>query len=427
MATYNIRKEFSFLWTDPTPNKVVVAGRGLGKTVAAIQWLTDFVLKYPKPSASGVFFASIVAQVTATVVPVMRMLTEDWGDIVQYNKNEHKYIFKLAKNDIREIYLLTYENPESKRGIHPQAIVLDECGSMPIFVYGEIIAPMRTSVDEKLVAIGTARQHTQFHKFYEMGKSAQFPNWVSYRIRASDCDIIPKKLLEERKKDMTTREYNQEYECDFNAKVFEGSVYGELINRFEETNISDAYVWDPALPVWVAWDLGWADYCAMWFFQVEGNEVRFIDFYENNGQYTPFYANILNKKPYTYAAQIMPHDGKTRDMKGASVSEQMRQLGFRCITLPKEESVTAAVSSARELIPRAKFNKTNCELGLTHLRLHKYKINKWTGKKNRNAFEEDEHIHAADAFRYAANSKHIWKNNINTIFIQNIEEYNVLA
>lgn len=424
MSSYKIRQEFSFLWRDPIPNKAVVAGRGLGKTVASVQWLVDFILKYPKESACGVFFASIVAQVTNTVVPIMRSLTEDWGNIVRYNKNEHKYSFYLSKNDIREIHLMTYENPDSKRGMHPQAIVLDECGSMPIYFYGEIVAPMRTSLDERLLAIGTARQDTQFHKFFSMGTDSRFPTWASYSIKASDCNILPQQLLEQRKLEMTEAQYRQEYECDFEANVFSGSVYGEILNRFAETNISDSYEWDATLPVWVCFDLGNTDDTAMWFFQVDKSEIRFIDYFEGNNHQPDFYANYLQKQPYTYAKLLLPHDGANRVMNGPSIQTHFERFGFRTAIIPKPKYILPGVYEAQTLLKTAKFKKSNCSIGISHLQRHKYEINRMTGKPT-GKLAEDDHIHACDAFRYVAISKNIWGVNWGANMIIPQKEYDI--
>ena len=419
------RQEFAFLWDSPCPNKVVVAARGTGKTVATLQFVLEKLLTGAK-NGRAVFFSSTLNQVKMTVVPIMRQLTINMDtNFVKYNSTDHIYRFFLDKDDVRELILLAYENPETKRGLHPQIIVLDECASMDANMFGNIISPMLTDTNGMMIAIGTPQGHNKFYELYKRGKSASFRNWESYCIKASKCKIFESEFLWAQRNSLTSAEYAQEYECDFDANVLVGSVYGEFMDRFTVNNIDDSYSWDPHLPVWVAWDLGYTDYTAMWFFQVKNDNITFIDYYEYNGQETTYYANYLLSKQYTYKKMILPHDGASKNIRGDAVASQLAKFGLRCEILPCR-SEAEGIDEARKLLKVCKFNKKACAFGLERLKTFKFKIDKRTGLKT-GITEHDESSHCADAFRYAAMSREIWNRSEYSGRIITRQDYSVLG
>lgn len=421
-----IRPEFAFLWTSRISNKVIVAARGSGKTVAVLQYTVQRLLE-GEPNSSAAFFSSTLKQAAGTVEPAMRMILESFPpSVYKYNMSSHKYSFFLGGNDVRELILFSYENQESKRGFHPNAIVLDECADMPYNMYGTVIDPMLSKENSTLIAIGTAKGHDKFYELFQRGASKNYPTWESYRIKADQCTCFTPDFLWEKKQNLTSFEYAQEYDCDFEANVLVGSVYGDFFNRYTNANIKDCYCWDPELPVYTAWDLGFADYTSIWFFQVRGDIITFIDYFEDNGHETSHYADMLNKKPYHYKLHILPFDGVRNDMRGAPVKSQLERYGLKCAGLERRREEDG-IDEARRLLKTCRFNSETCAIGLEHLRNFKYKIDKRTFTKLPQT-DHNEHSHAADAFRYAATSKHLWKNNsLNRIIITPGQDYNVLC
>lgn len=417
-----IRQEFRFLFESKSPNIAVVAARNTGKTVAAAQMTISRLLS-GKKHGTAVIFASSLRQAKNTIGAAIDMITADYPkSFVSFNASDFTYSFFVGENDIRKIFLLSYDMEQKKlRGYHPQTIVLDECASMPYNLLGLVIEPMR-SHDARLLAIGTAEGYNKFYELWMRGKDINYPDWESYTIRASECELLDSELLWRMKNNLTNAEYAQEYECDFNANVHVGSVYGEFIRRFTDKNIDDCYAWNPILPVWTAWDLGITDYTSIWFFQVSGDVVTFIDYFEDNGKEIAYYSDFLLKKPYMYEQAILPHDGGSRNIRGASVKEQLSKFGIRNVVL-SISSEQDGINESRNLLKTARFNKSNCELGIKHLKLFKYKIDKKTGEKQKQT-EHNEHSHGADAFRYCSMSKHIWnKDDSNRFYTRNIVKY----
>jgi hypothetical protein len=382
-----------------------------------------------RANASAVFFSSTLAQARATVESPMRMIIDRYPEgFCKYNRSEHKYTFFVGKGDWRELYLLSYENQETKRGYHPEIIVLDECGSIPQNMLEMVIMPMLGPARKfgvgTLICIGTAQGPHKFYELWKRGKDkGRFPDWISYTIKADQSTLLTQDYLWTMRNGMRKVEYDQEFECDFNANVLVGSVYGEFIDRYTINNVDDSYDYDPRLPVWTAWDLGHSNKTAIWFFQFRNNVVTFIDYYENSGYDVSFYAGELAKKPYIYDTAILPWDAGINNVRAPiTIAEMLEEYGIRNEVLGNT-SVKAGIDAARILLKTAKFNGTKCEKGLEHLKSYRYKVDYKTGVDRQKFMHE--HSDGADAFRYAAVGQNLWRKSISGVRIVQGRDYSI--
>ncbi len=76
-------------------------------------------------------------------------------------------------------------------------------------------------------------------------------------------------------------QYLQEYECSFEASIL-GSFWGREMREATEQGRITNVPYDPDLPTFTGWDLGYRDDTAIWFYQVARGEVRVIDFYADH-------------------------------------------------------------------------------------------------------------------------------------------------
>jgi hypothetical protein len=166
----NVRPEFGFLFTSRSQNMAVVAARGTGKTFAVIQYAVYFLLS-ARPNASVVFFSATLGQAKDTVREPMMEITRNYPEgFCRFNKAEHTYVFNLGPKDERELRLRGYEGGETRRGLHPDMVILDECASIPSGMLETVIIPMLAPIPEKgleagrLIAIGTARGKNSFYQ-----------------------------------------------------------------------------------------------------------------------------------------------------------------------------------------------------------------------------------------------------------------------
>jgi hypothetical protein len=348
----------------------------------------------------------------------MHSMLKDWPlGVCNFNKSEHLYSFKFSPSDERKILLSSYEMGEKLRGSHPHLLITDETKDMPYDMFGSIILPKLGPVPEKgfkggkAVLIGTVYYDCIFKELWHRGVDPNYPDWCSFSINAVQSGVFTKTDLDTRRINITPAQFAQEYMCDWEAKALYGAVYLDHITRMPH-NFAPHFLYDPTLPVWTAWDIGFTDYVAIWFFQVRHQFVSFIDFFEHNGEHPPYYADVLKKKPYRYNPCILPPtDGFSTRIEGPSTASQLQQHGFRTLKAPYSTE-QGGIQQARLLLPACTFNSINCKTGIEHLEKIRYIIDRKTGHKH-DATEPGIHAHAADAFRYFAVSKGLWENNYN--------------
>jgi hypothetical protein len=156
---------------------------------------------------------------------------------------------------------------------------------------------------------------------------------------------------------MTEDQYEQEFECSFEA-VIQGSVYGKRVREAIDGGRVINGLYDPTLPVYTAWDLGFDDLtCCIWW-QMAGNEVRVIDCYVNNGHGIQHYIEQLyghkiiveqygdsgrvlkwhkgedipeaiHRNKFKYDKHFVPHDAANKLLQagGRSIIQQAHELG----------------------------------------------------------------------------------------------------
>jgi len=256
--------------------------------------------------------------------------------------------------------------------------------------------------------IYTARGRNHGYKTYLTAKES---GWFAELLTVEDTNVIPKEILDnelteyirEYGQDEGEALFRQEYYCDWNAPLL-GSYYGKDIRRAEAEGRITQVVYDPAVPVHTAWDIGYRDDTAIWWYQVVRDEIHIIDYYAASGMEISHYADVLRAKPYKYAVHHLPHDAKAKTLAsgGKSTEEQLRyHLGGGNVWIVPELSVQDGIQAARAMFPHAWIDETNCEQGVEALRQYQ---REWDDDKK--AFREkprhDWTSHCADAFRMLA-------------------------
>jgi phage terminase large subunit len=195
--------------------------------------------------------------------------------------------------------------------------------------------------------------------------------------------------------------FRQEYLCDWDAAIL-GAFYGQEMRRALDNGRICDVAHDTSLPVHTAWDLGWSDDTAIWFFQVHRGEIRLIDCYAVSGADIATIANELHAKPYRYGDHWLPHDAapKTLASGGRSIVEQLWTHGIKGRIVPSL-SVQDGIQAARMIFERCYFDMTACESGIEALRGYHREYD-----EQRRMFKDKPahtwHSHMADAFRYMA-------------------------
>ena len=159
--------------------------------------------------------------------------------------------------------------------------------------------------------------------------------------------------------------------------------------------------YDPSLEVHTAWDLGVDDSTAITFFQMLGNQVMIIDYYENNREGLPHYVKVIKDKDYIYGNHFAPHDIEVTEFStGKTRLDVAYQLGVRFRILPKL-ALEDGIHSLKMVLPRCWFNVETTQPLINALRHHHRKYNEKM-KMFSNKPVKDWSSHACDSARYMA-------------------------
>jgi phage terminase large subunit len=374
----------------------LVAHRRAGKTVACINDLIRRAFTDAKPNGRYAYIAPYHSQAKSIAWDYLLRFSAPVG--VTQNASE---LWVELINGAR-IRLFGADNPDALRGLYLDGVILDEYADMRPRVWGEIIRPLLADRQGWAVFIGTPKGHNAFYDIWKTAQSSE--SWFAASIRASTSGLLPQDELDDARRGMTQDQYDQEFECSFEAAIL-GAYYGRELRELEESGRIDAVGYDPALPVYTAWDLGYHDDTAIWFYQVTQSEIHVIDFFSASGLSVPEYAAAVTDTGYRYARHWLPHDARAKTLAsgGKSIIEQLIPLlgGAGKMAIVPSLSVQDGIQAARVMLPRVWFDREKCYEAVELLKQYQ---REWDEDKKtfRDKPRHDFTSHAADAFRMLA-------------------------
>lgn len=390
---YRPRDQFKPFHDRATRYAVIVAHRRAGKTVACINELIKAALQCERPNPRFAYVAPLYKQAKDVA----------WQYLLDFTAPIPGREARVSELDVHlpnggRVRLYGADNPDALRGIYLDGVVLDEFADMDPRIWTEVLRPALADRGGWAVFIGTPKGHNSFYGLWQRAQSD--PDWLGVMLKASKTGIVAQAELDAARADMSEDQYNQEFECSFDAAI-QGAYYGELMRKADEDERIASIPYEPTVKVTTAWDLGIGDTTAIWFCQQVGHEVRLIDFYETNGVGLDHYAKVLSEKPYVYDRHLLPHDAEVKELgTGKSRVETLRSLGITATIVPKL-SVDDGINAARNLIPRCWFDAKKCGRGIEALKQYRREFDeRFKAFKPRPL--HDWSSHAADAFRYLA-------------------------
>ena len=396
MAAINIeiipRRPFRAFLLSTTRWSCIVAHRRAGKTVACIQKLIKSAIEADRSNSRFAYIAPYYTQAKDVAWAYLKQYTQK---IPGVTANESELHITFGHNGAR-IRLYGADNYDRMRGIYLDGCILDENGDMDPRAWAEVIRPALSDRKGWATFIGTPKGR---NAFYEMHKVAdERDDWFSLVLKASESGLIDNDELEDAKLTMTPEQYEQEYECSFDAAIL-GAYYAGLIAD-AAPRITEVPV-DYELPIHTAWDLGIGDSMAIWVFQAGPEGMRLIDYIEDHGKPIPHYVKELEARGYRGGNDYAPHDAKVRSLDtGRSRLETLAGLGRKPILLPMA-TVDDGINGVRQLMPRMWFDADKCRDGLEALRHYRTEFDE-KAKVFKPRPLHDWSSHCADAMRYAA-------------------------
>jgi phage terminase large subunit len=158
--------------------------------------------------------------------------------------------------------------------------VLDEFADMKPEVWHEVVRPMLADRRGWATFIGTPKGKNEFFRLYQNARKDEA--WFHMILKASESGIISPAELADLQREMGEDQYQQEFECSFEAAI-KGAFYAdEMRAMLAEGRIRPIKI-ETDVRVHTAWDLGVSDSTAIWFIQCVGRERRLVDYYEGSG------------------------------------------------------------------------------------------------------------------------------------------------
>lgn len=196
------------------------------------------------------------------------------------------------------------------------------------------------------------------------------------------------------------REYPSTPEEAFHTSL-EGAYYSRQMLEVRKEKRITRIPHDPYVPVHTSWDLGFGDSTSIWFFQVCGKELHFIEYYENSGEPLIFYLKLLKERDYQYGVHLVPHDACVHEYgTGLTRVETARNLGFT-FTPVKNIGIDEGIDAVRNLLRKCWFDEQRCFTGIKCLESYRRAWNEthghWSSKPHHDQFS-----HGSDAFRMLA-------------------------
>jgi len=372
---------------------VLVCHRRFGKSVMSINQLIHSALSFKGKNGRFAYLAPTYTQGKTIAWDYLKEFSQPVPG-TKANESELRVDFPNGSR----VRIFGCDRPDALRGIYLDGVVLDEYAQMPANLFGEVVRPSLSDRKGYAIWIGTPQGKNAFYDLYRQADGRS--EWFTAMYKASDTGILDKDELKDAQSIMTSDEYEQEYECSWQASI-KGAYYAKWMNEADKEGRITSVPYDPALAVHTAWDLGVGDATAIWFFQAYGRELRIIDYYEASGEGLPYYAKILQERGYVYGDHFAPHDIAVRELgSGRSRKEIALNLGIRFQVVAKQ-SIDDGIEAVRSVLPRCYFDSEKARQGIDSL-IHYHKEFDQKRGEFKNRPYHDWSSHASDAFRYLA-------------------------
>ena len=375
---------------------VVVAHRRAGKTVACVNELIKAAVMFQGTDGRFAYVAPFYNQAKSVAWDYLKRFVAVIPGI-EINESELRVDFPNGSR----IKLYGADKADALRGLYFDGLVADEFGDWKPSVWQYVIRPALADRKGWAIIIGTPKGRNEFYARVVQAKGD--PSWTLMILRATDTGILDEAEMKALRTEMTDDAWRQEMECDFDAAL-PGAIYGKEMWQAEQENRVTQVDWQPGFPVHTAWDLGYSDDTAIWWFQVVRGEIHVLEYYGASGLSMDDYFAVIGQKPYEYGNHFLPHDAKAKTLAsgGRSIQEMAgKALGWGKVRIVPSLSLQDGIQAARAMLPRTWFDAEKAKDGIDSLKQYQREYD-----EDKKAFREkprhDWTSHAADGFRMLA-------------------------
>lgn len=369
-----------------------------------------------------------------------RRIDEAFPLEIRENTNDHEMFIRFKNGATWQV--VGSDSYNSLVGSPPYGLVISEWALADPAAWA-YLAPILEENGGWALFITTSRGKNHAYGTYNMAKNN--PLWFAEKQTVNDTGF-PLERVEAARLEYRSifgieagdALIEQEYYCSFDAAIL-GAVYGASMSRADKAGRICMVPWDAAHPVNTAWDLGYDDATAIWWWQKIGKELRIIDYYECNGMDIDHYCEQLygkeidiklintetkivekwqfgediegleRRRSYKYGKNYVPHDAANKLLQagGRSIVQQAHALGITMYVV-SATSQQNGINAARKTIETSWFDENYCSKGIDALRSYHFDYDE-ENKIFKSIPKHDWSSHAADAFEIIGQ---VWKNEI---------------
>lgn len=330
--------------------------------------------------------------------------------IVQQSNSEDDMRITLINGST--LMVLGAQNAEALRGANAKIYFFDEFVDLPSGVLG-VVRPITNANGGKIVIASTPKQDGisggTFKKLHEAAKvrKNQYTCYIpgDRFMTPEEMEVLRQDYIDEYGNDFL---YNQEILLDW-GQASSASYYGDIMAKKDKDGTIGEWAYNPAHPVYTAWDLGKSDSMVLLFFQHFKDRPRLIDLHEVVGSSVKKMIPVLQSKPYNYGWHFLPHDGTVASLNdGVSRIATLHNAGLTNSSTLRREGVGLGIGRVEDGLPDLLINLGTTGNFSEKIRGYKKKYNPLTGD-----FIGPDHkseSHKADALRYLFAAIHYYWN-----------------
>ena len=245
---------------------------------------------------------------------------------------------------------------------------IDEAEPVTDAALTTLLPTLREEDSELWVTWNGRRKNAPVKKRFKESKD---PRIKHVTVNWRDNPWFPEILERQRQRDLVERpdQYPHIWEGE-DVTVIEGAYYAASLTLAKAEGRIGKVAADPLMTLRAFWDIGGtgakADACAIWIGQFVGREIRWLNYYEAQGQPLATHIQWLRANGYEKALCTLPHDGATNDrVHDVSYESALRAAGFEVQVVANQGAGAAMkrVEAARRLFPSMWFDE-KCQPGI---------------------------------------------------------------
>ncbi len=387
--------------------RVIVAGRRWGKTqLSKISLVRSAAAK----SKQLVWYVAPTYQMARGIMwdDLKASVPREWVKKI----NETRMSILLMNNS--RIELKGADKPDTLRGVGLHFVVIDEAQDIKEETWEMVLQPTLATTNGRALFIGTPKAFNWLYdKFMlgQRGKTVQDArgrfvknDWISWQFPTITSPFIPKKEIEERRRDMDPKSFRQEFEASF--ETMSGRVYYPFDRSIHVTDCA----FNPRLPIYIGMDFNIDPMSAIVIQEQPNGEIWVVDeavLYGSNVQET---ADELARRYFKHMGQITifpdPAGNNRNHDRGETSLDILREAGFDEILFKRKHPlVQDRINTVNRLLKTAdgrvmmKIDR-GCRKFIESLEQTIYK------EGTREVDKKKGTEHAADAFGYFADYRH---------------------